>query len=152
MRRKAPAQTLSAVVIHGADRRNRRPGPAQGPRSVAPPAHPVWRSVGRRVRRPLPDHVGEAPTFRCSARPGPFTGKVEPTPEIEAAANALHPALDATPHRADQVALVWSGLADEQKYAPAAITILEAVLTRARPNATAVALGLDWRGNRGSGR
>ena len=49
-----------------------------------------------------------------------------------------------TLNRANQVAFVISGLADEQDNALAAITALEAALRRARPSAITVALGLGW--------
>lgn len=71
-------------------------------------------------------------------------GKVEPDAAIEAAAQAVRRALDATLTKANQVALIMSGLADEQEDALAAITALEAALTHARPNATTIALSLDW--------
>lgn len=84
------------------------------------------------------------PLGRAAWAVAEITGKVEPDPEIEAAAQAVHRALDAALTKANQVALVMSGLSGEQEGALAAIAALEAALTRARPNATTIALGLDW--------
>lgn len=86
------------------------------------------------------------PAFRWAARPGAvaeIAGKVELDAAIEAAAHGVRRALDATLNKANRVALVLSGLADDQDDALAAIAALEAALTRAKPNATTIALGLD---------
>lgn len=84
------------------------------------------------------------PLRRAAWAVAEIMGKVEPDAEIEAAAQAVRRALDATLTKANQVALIISGLADEQEDALAAITALEAALTHARPNATTIVLGLDW--------
>lgn len=84
------------------------------------------------------------PLGRAAWAVAEIIGKVEPDAEIEAAAQGVHRALDATLTKANQVAFVMSGLADEQDDALAAITALEAALTRARPNAITVAIGLGW--------
>lgn len=84
------------------------------------------------------------PLGRAAWAVAEITSKVEPDAEIEAAAQSVHRALDATLTKANQVALIMSGLADEQDNALAAIAALEVALVGARPNAITVALGLGW--------
>lgn len=84
------------------------------------------------------------PLGRATWAVAEITSKVEPDAEIDAAARAVHRALDATLNKANQVALIMRGLADEQDNALAAIAALEVALAGARPNAITVALGLGW--------
>ena len=101
--------------------------------------------TARHAIRETSQHLDPSvPLRRAAWAVAEITGKVEPDAEIEAAAQAVHRALDATLNKANQVALIMSGLANEQEDALAAITALEAALTRARPKATTIALGLDW--------
>lgn len=101
--------------------------------------------TARQAVREASQHLDPSvPLGRAAWAVAEITGKVEPDAEIEAAAQDVHRALDAALNKANQVALIMSGLADEQDNALAAITALEAALTRARPNAITVALGLDW--------
>lgn len=85
-----------------------------------------------------------APLGRAAWAVAEITSKVEPDAAIDAAARAVHRALDTTLTKANQVAFVISGLADEQDDALAAIAALDAALRRAKPNAITVALGLGW--------
>ena len=100
-------------------------------------AHHAVREVGQHLDPSIP-------LRRAAWAVAEIAGKIDPAPEIDAAIQGVHRALDATLTKANHVALVTNGLADEQEASLAAIATLETALARARPNATAMALGLAW--------
>lgn len=83
------------------------------------------------------------PVRRAAWALAEISGKIQPDPESETALREAHHALDALLARANDGLLFVTGLEAEQAEALAALDAVQAALARARPNATAIALGLD---------
>jgi hypothetical protein len=96
--------------------------------------------------------VGEAghhldpsiPIRRAAWALGEIAARIEPDMTIEAAMTKTRRALAALLNKANHGFRVASGLGAEQADTLAAVAELEAALKGARPNATAIAIGLDW--------